>query len=269
MSASSPSTSGSSGMSAASELPQPDGLVAELAADERFSAGRRVPLVEREVEDAEDRAEPLGEEVVRRHAERDAGLADLALRAHEPLRERRLGNEERARDLRRGQARDHAQRQGDADVGRKRRVAAGEDQLQALVGRAQVVLLGTSISSRRASSSVLRASVRSRRIRSIARFRAVAMIQAPGLRGVPSPQRSSATVNGVLDGVLRERGIARRPRGSRRRAPTPRGRRRRRLRRLRLVHDERPHLHRHLAWPRESWTPTRSPRRGPRQSIRK
>ena len=73
------------------QLPQPDGLVAELAADERFSAGRRVPLVEGEVEDAEDRAKPLGEQVVRRYAERDAGLADLPLRAHEPLRERRLG----------------------------------------------------------------------------------------------------------------------------------------------------------------------------------
>jgi len=43
------------------------------------------------------------------------------------------------------------------------------------------------------SSSVLRASVRSRRMRSIARFRAVAVSQAAGFSGVPSRgQRSSA-----------------------------------------------------------------------------
>jgi hypothetical protein len=51
-------------------------------------------------------------------------------------------------------------------------------------------------SSSRVRSSVLRARVRSRRIRSIARLRAVVTIHAPGLRGTPSRgQRSSAVVN--------------------------------------------------------------------------
>jgi hypothetical protein len=51
-------------------------------------------------------------------------------------------------------------------------------------------------SAARASSSVFRASVCSRRIRSIAPFRAVATIQAPGLAGAPSTgQRSAALTN--------------------------------------------------------------------------
>jgi hypothetical protein len=47
-----------------------------------------------------------------------------------------------------------------------------------------------------ASSSVFAASVRSRRMRSIARLRAVARSQAPGLRGSPARgQRSAAMAN--------------------------------------------------------------------------
>jgi hypothetical protein len=49
------------------------------------------------------------------------------------LRERRLRNDERARDLLRRQAADEAQRQRDLRVGREGRVAAREDQLEALV----------------------------------------------------------------------------------------------------------------------------------------
>ena len=71
--------------------------------------------------------------MLRRHPQRDPGVADLALRADEPLRERRLRHEEGARDLGRLEAADEAQRQRDLRLGRERRVAAGEDQLEPLV----------------------------------------------------------------------------------------------------------------------------------------
>ena len=70
----------------------------------------------------------------RRHAKRDAGGLDLVLGADESLRHRRLGHEERTRDLVRRQAAERAQRQRDLRVERERRVAAGEDELEPLVG---------------------------------------------------------------------------------------------------------------------------------------
>ncbi len=81
--------------------------------------------------------------MVGRDAERDPGAADLPLRAHEPLRHRGLGDEERVCDLGRREAADLAQRQRDAALGGERRVAAREDEREALVrDRAHVVLLG-------------------------------------------------------------------------------------------------------------------------------
>ena len=125
------------------ELPEPDRLVAQVGAHEVGAGRRRVALVEHEVEDREHRPEPLGQQVVGRDAERDAGAADLPLRAHEPLRHRRLRDEERVRDLGRREAADLAQRQRDAALGGERRVAAREDEREAVVGdRAHVVLLG-------------------------------------------------------------------------------------------------------------------------------
>jgi hypothetical protein len=72
--------------------------------------------------------------VVGRHAERDARLADLALRADEPLRHRRLWNEERPGDLIRRQPAERAQRQRHLCFRRKCRMAAREDQAQPFVG---------------------------------------------------------------------------------------------------------------------------------------
>ena len=124
------------------QLREPRRLVAEVAADELVARRRRVALVEDQVEHGEHRAQALRQQVVGRDAERDARVADLPLRAHEPLRERRLRDEERARDLRRAQTADLVQRQRDARLGRERGVAAGEDEAQPLVGdRAHVVLL--------------------------------------------------------------------------------------------------------------------------------
>jgi len=60
------------------------------------------------------------------------------LRAHEPLRHRRLRHEERARDLVRRQSAQRSQRERDLGIERKGRVAAGEDELKALVGDRRV-----------------------------------------------------------------------------------------------------------------------------------
>ena len=71
--------------------------------------------------------------MVGRDTVRDAGLADLAFRANQPLCERGLRNEECAGDLGRRQAPERPQGQRDLGFHRQGRVAAGEDQAQAIV----------------------------------------------------------------------------------------------------------------------------------------
>jgi hypothetical protein len=80
--------------------------------------------------------------VLCRHAQWNPGVADLALRADEPLREGRLGNEERAGDLGRLETADETQRQRDLGLRRERGVAAGEDQLEPLVGDGGLLVVG-------------------------------------------------------------------------------------------------------------------------------
>src|SRR3954454_17045161 len=76
-----------------------------------------------------------------RDSERDAGVADLPLGPDEALGERRLRDEEGASDLRRLEPADEAQRQRDLRLRRERRVAAGEDQLEPLVGNHSLLVL--------------------------------------------------------------------------------------------------------------------------------
>jgi len=68
------------------------------------------------------------------HAERDLRIDDLPLRADQTLRDRRLGLQERARDLGGREPRDRAQRERELRLARERGVTASEDELQALVG---------------------------------------------------------------------------------------------------------------------------------------
>src|SRR5581483_7315108 len=111
-----------------------DRLVAQVAAH-----GRPVAGVEDEVDDAEHRREPVGEDVVGRDAERDARVADLPLCANEPLCHRRLWHEERARDLVCLEAAERAQRERDLRLEAERGVTAREHEAQALVGDGGVV----------------------------------------------------------------------------------------------------------------------------------
>ena len=78
----------------------------------------------------------------RRHAKRDRGGLDLALRADEPLGHGRLGDEEGAGDLLGRQPAQRPQRERDLGIERERRMAAGEDELEPLVGDRRLVHLG-------------------------------------------------------------------------------------------------------------------------------
>ena len=100
ISASNPVASGSSGSSETDEARQPDRLGTQLAADERVARGGGIALVEDQVQDAQDAVEALRQELGRRDPVRDPGVADLLLRADQALRQRGLGHEERAGDLR-------------------------------------------------------------------------------------------------------------------------------------------------------------------------
>ena len=118
-----------------------DRLPAQVAAHELVRAGRRVALVEDQVERRQHGAQPVRQLVVGRHHVRDVRGLDLALGPHQPLRHRRLRDEERARDLGRRQPAEGAQRERHLRLGRERGMAAGEDQPQAVVGDRHAVLL--------------------------------------------------------------------------------------------------------------------------------
>jgi hypothetical protein len=117
-------------------LREPDRLGDERAA----AVSCRVTLVEDQVDHCEHRRQAVGQQVIGRHAKRNARELDLALRAHQPLRHRRLADEERARDLARVEAAERAQRQRDLRVDRQRRVTTREDELEALVREAHLIL---------------------------------------------------------------------------------------------------------------------------------
>ena len=112
---------------------QPDGLVAQLPADQRLPVGGHVPLGEDQVDDAQHRVEPPGELVPARHPERDPGLADLPLRPHQPLGHRRLRDQEGGGDFRGGQPADAAQRQRHPHLRVQRRVTAHEDEPELVI----------------------------------------------------------------------------------------------------------------------------------------
>ena len=114
---------------------QPDRLGAEIGPEQAGALGRRVPLVEDQVENHLHGGEALGKRGAGGNLVRNPCLLDLPLGADQALRQRRFGDEERSRDLSGLEPSDSAQRQGDPALDRKRRVAAGEDQAEAVVGK--------------------------------------------------------------------------------------------------------------------------------------
>jgi hypothetical protein len=160
-------------MHRASKKPrQPDGLRTEALADPVGARRGGVSLVEQQIQDGENPAEALRQEVRGRHAVGDPGIADLALGADQALGHGGLRDQAGAGDLGGGQAGERAQRQGDPGFELPRRVTAGEDQAQLVVPDAALVA-ARSGSPPRAGTAVswsLAASVVRRRSRSMARF---------------------------------------------------------------------------------------------------
>ena len=124
------------------EAPEADGLGAEVGPHERLAPGGRIPLVEDEIDDRQHRVDPRGHVLRVGHRVRDARVADLGLRADEALRHGRGRHEKRARDLVRLEAAQRAKRERDLRLGGQRRVAAGEDQPEAIIGDLGRIVVG-------------------------------------------------------------------------------------------------------------------------------
>jgi hypothetical protein len=114
--------------------PQADRLGAQVLPQQRRPGGRRIPLGEDQVDDRQHRGQPVGQLVVIRHAQRDACPSQLPLCSHQPLLDGVLGGEHAAGDLGGRQPAHHPQGEGRLRFDGQRRVAACEDQPQALVG---------------------------------------------------------------------------------------------------------------------------------------
>src|SRR5262249_34211075 len=110
-----------------------EGVVAERGAHPVVASGRGVALVEDQVDDLEHRRQPGREIGAARDLERNALLRERALRADDALRDRRLGDEERARDLVRREPAEETERQRDAGLGREDGMARDEDEAQEIV----------------------------------------------------------------------------------------------------------------------------------------
>src|SRR3989454_999642 len=110
-----------------------DRFAREIGAGQRVTGGSRVAFVENQVDGAQHRVEPLRQLLRPGHLIGNARIADLVLRPHDALRERRRRREKGARYLLCCQAAHFTQGQRDLRVVRKRRVAAGEDQAQPVV----------------------------------------------------------------------------------------------------------------------------------------
>src|SRR5437588_65941 len=78
---------------------QADGLAAELRPEQTVAAGGRIALVEDEIDDGQDGGQPVGQDVVGRDGEGNAGHLDLPLGPHQPLGQRGLRDQEGASDL--------------------------------------------------------------------------------------------------------------------------------------------------------------------------
>ncbi len=119
---------------------QPDGLQAQALPDQVLPGAGRVPLVEQQVQHGQHAGGALRQQVRWGHLVRDARVADLVLGPDQPLGHGRLRDQERPGDLRGGQPGQRAQGERDPGIQRQRRVTAGEDQPQPVVGELAAVI---------------------------------------------------------------------------------------------------------------------------------
>ena len=92
-----------------------------------------VALVEDQVQDAQHRAQAIGQFVVGGHGEADGRVTNALLGATDALRHGRLRYQEGARDLGGGESAHGTEGERDGRPGRERRVAAQEEQQQRVV----------------------------------------------------------------------------------------------------------------------------------------
>ena len=112
---------------------QPLRVFAERRAHPVVAGGRRVALVENQVDDFEHRGEPHVELGPARHFVGDLLVGQRALGADDALLDGGLGGQKRARDLFGREAGQQLQRQRHARLGRQHRVARREDQPQQVI----------------------------------------------------------------------------------------------------------------------------------------
>jgi len=92
-----------------------------------------VALVEHEIDDFTHRYEAVAALGSCRDFEGDAGFGERTLRSHDPLRDRRLGGQERTRDLVGGEAAEQTQRQRDSRLARQHGMTRDEHQPQQVI----------------------------------------------------------------------------------------------------------------------------------------
>ena len=196
---------GIAGQQPAQPAGQPDRLTGQIRAGQLVTLGRRVPLVEDQVQHVQHRAEPVAAlRVAARpagwaHGQRHVAGLDGLLGPADPLGHGRLGDQERRGDLRGGQPADRAQGQRDLAGRGQGRVTAAEQQGQRVV----------------AVAPRIRVSSRAEQLGLGSRHRDLILPAAPGLlaaRGVHQPPRrhgdqpAPRVVRGPIPGPLQRGG---------------------------------------------------------------
>ena len=112
---------------------QADRFARKIVARQRGARRSRVPFVEHQIDHVENRVQAARQVGARRHLIRNARVTDLRLGADDPLRDGRRNSKKRPRDFLGGEAAHLAERERDLRIGRKGRMAAGEDEAQPIV----------------------------------------------------------------------------------------------------------------------------------------
>ena len=112
---------------------EPDRLAPQVRTQQVLPRGRRVRLVEHQVQHAEHGAEPRREILPRRHLERGLRRGERLLGAHDPLLHGRGRHEEGAGDLLGAETADHAQRERHTGLTRQHGVTGDEHEPQHVV----------------------------------------------------------------------------------------------------------------------------------------
>jgi hypothetical protein len=115
------------------DSPQTQRLFTERRPHPVVAGGGGIAFVEDQVDDLQHRRQPRRQLVASRHLERHPRLGEGPLGAHDALRQRRLRDEEGARDLLGGEPSEEPERERHAGFSRQHRVAGDEDEAQQVV----------------------------------------------------------------------------------------------------------------------------------------